>query len=656
MSDQAGQLRWRDGVAAATAMFTMVMFAPVWWTAFVFDDANILSWCDAHPDWRVALGTLLHRPLLPALMLHARPLQQASFELQCWMTGGDLDPTFGLLNAVLHAANAWLLLVWVHEVLWLANAGRPPLRLAAATVTALWWACHPLLASSVDYVVQRANLLAVLGLLVCLATAATALRSGWTWWRVLTVLLGLWGAARSKEWGVAALPATALVLVMFRPARWRLWAVLGVAGAAVATWAAWPALQWRLQASAARGAGAVSFEDGFWSQLRVFFLQLWHLAWPRVAGMSVDHPWNPQQDGGGALEALGLLGVVALGVAAWWRGHKAAALALGLLLGAHLPFLLSPGTEFLVDYKAYLLAPGVALALAVLATQAPILVLGQLVLATALSTQLLHVHLLHSNPVALWSHAAQQPHAGPRAHHNLAVALWKAGDWPRAQSLLEQVVQHSPTYPNAWENLAELRAEQNLFGPALDAAQHALELRPRGLRARLLAVRMAAELLDVPLALTHAQRLWATPGAPGEAASWLGWLLLLDGQATRVDVVLAQLKASHPEDHLIAANLLEEDIQLDVPCRPGLPVPVLHRLALLLADLRANAGELHVAVPRFTHLLQQQPLLATELMVRLGRAEGARGREVEARRWLREALDRCPGHEGALRVQQLLKE
>jgi len=95
-----------------------------------------------------------------------RPLATVSLAVNYWL--GEKDPfSYKLTNLVIHAFNAWLVLLLLLRLLENASLSARA-ALWTGTLVALAWAVHPLQISSVLYVVQRMEILATTFLLLAL--------------------------------------------------------------------------------------------------------------------------------------------------------------------------------------------------------------------------------------------------------------------------------------------------------------------------------------------------------------------------------------------------------------------------------------------------------------------------------------------------------
>ncbi|TXK65030.1 hypothetical protein [Alkalisalibacterium limincola] len=166
----------------------MLLVAAVFWPGlsgyFLFDDyPNIVS------EQRIQIEELTLDGLLEATKAYggalSRPIPTVSFAIDHLVWG--MDPWgFKLTNLLIHLCNTLLVLALVLRLFQSAGAGRSKESyFVAAWFLALLWAAHPLQVSTVLYVVQRMEILAVTfmlaGLLAYLEGRARQLVGGRSW-------------------------------------------------------------------------------------------------------------------------------------------------------------------------------------------------------------------------------------------------------------------------------------------------------------------------------------------------------------------------------------------------------------------------------------------------------------------------------------------
>jgi hypothetical protein len=276
-----------------------------------------------------------------AFSFHAqRPLPMLTFALDHWRAG--LDPTaFKATNITLHALTTLVLAGFLRLLLLLAGW---PVRRAAwgALAMALAWALHPLLVSSVFYVVQRMQTMATLFLLLALwaylkgRQAQIDARPNRLHW----ILVALWWllALACKE-DAALLPAFTLLLestvLRFRAAspvlssglrKCYLFAV--IASLALYALVVVPHY-WEWQAYPFRDFSTV---ERLLTQGRVLVLHLWQIVWPWPGNMPFFYDGLVPSRGLSqpASTAWALLALTVPLVAAWYCRNRRPLVALGI--------------------------------------------------------------------------------------------------------------------------------------------------------------------------------------------------------------------------------------------------------------------------------------------------------------------------------------
>jgi tetratricopeptide (TPR) repeat protein len=159
---------------------------------FLYDDFDSIT-LNPHIRQLWPLSEATSRPLRDAAeTVSTRPLLSLTFALNHRL--GGLDPTgFHAVNLLIHLTNGLLAFAILRRTLLLPALGRfEPQATAFALAVALLWTVHPLNTSSVTYVVQRAE---SLGGLLLLVTLFCAVRS--------------WTAPHSRAWAAASVVACA---------------------------------------------------------------------------------------------------------------------------------------------------------------------------------------------------------------------------------------------------------------------------------------------------------------------------------------------------------------------------------------------------------------------------------------------------------------
>ena len=304
-----------------------------------------------------------------------RVLPTVMFALD-YYRGDGLDPaTFKATNLAIHAATTFALAWFLRALLLLGgmSASRAPWW---ALTMALFWALHPLQASSVLYIVQRMQTMATLFVVLALWSYVKARhaqfegRSG----RTALMLSGLaWVMALGCKEDAILLPlymlALELTVLRFRAADPRLarnlqrgYLIFAVAGALVFLLVVVPS-QWSWDAYPGRN---FSSAERLLTQGRVLCLYLWQILLPLPSHMPFYYDWI--QPSRSMLEPPttlpALLAVIALLAMAWRFRHQRPLFALGLLLffAGHFMTSNANGLELAFEHRNHFPLIGIALA------------------------------------------------------------------------------------------------------------------------------------------------------------------------------------------------------------------------------------------------------------------------------------------------------
>ena len=382
----------------------------------------------------------------------SRVLPTVTFALD-YYRGNGLDPaTFKVTNLAIHAATTFALAWFLRALLLLGgmSASRAPWW---ALAMALFWALHPLQASSVLYVVQRMQTLATLFVVLalwCYLKARHAQfegRSG----RTGLMLSGLAGAmAFGCKEDAILLPlymlALELTVLRFRASDPRLarnlkrgYLIFAVVGALVFLLVVVPS-QWSWDAYPGRN---FSSAERLLTQGRVLCLYLWQILLPLPSHMPFYYDWiqpsrsmlQPQT----TLPAL--LAVMALLALAWRFRHQRPLFALGLLLFFAGHFMTSNvnGLELAFEHRNHfpligiMLAAGDLLALCVgrLTTRVATCTMVSLLVVAILSVATItRARSWESRLVLALTSTQLAPNSG-RAWQTLCVTYFELGGGPR---------------------------------------------------------------------------------------------------------------------------------------------------------------------------------------------------------------------------------
>ena len=445
---------------------TALAYAPSLRGGFLYDDERSVE-----RNMALRQPGALRVPDLRDMLGTGRPVTTLTFALDLRAAGLDAG-RFHRTGLLLHLAAVALAFVFLRRLL--VRVGHPRPAAVSLVATALF-ALHPVQAESVAYVTQRAEVLAsilYMGSLLLLDAAAAR-------WRSRRALLawggGLltWVAAMGAKAIAVSLPGAFLLdQAVLAPDGERGRAALGrrvrralLLSAPILVLAAWSAiLQFgSMAADPMSGAGFTATSLSPWqyfvSQLRVQWLYLRLLAWPR--GFSFDRVFEPSSgvDAAVLLAGIGVAALVALAIGLWRRAERGAgngaverACAFGILLWF---VVLSPTSSFVpvldlaVEHRVYLASLGPFLAAVVVADAAlrhllaprPARLATAALLVVVLGGLTVALHdraRTWGSPVAVWREASLAAPGSVRVLTNLAIDLRRAGDLPGAEAELRK--------------------------------------------------------------------------------------------------------------------------------------------------------------------------------------------------------------------------
>ena len=544
----------------------------------------------------------------PGETLRGRPLAAWSFGLQATLgLSSPLALRWG--NVLLHAGAAWLLAGLVRRTLSRLRWETDPAAWAGA-LAALLWLVHPLALTAVVYIVQRAEVLAGLGMLAALAAFARGMDSTRPGpWLALSAALGV-AAPLAKE-SAAGLPLlVALYDRCFVAGSWRE-AFRTRWGYYLALAAGWIPLAVLVAAGAGRGGTAgwdspVGIGAYLLTQGEAVAGYLWHVVWPHP--LTFDH--GPVVAALPGALAPGLLVLAVLGMAAWGirHGHP-----LGFAGGAFF-LCLAPSSSFvpvasqtIAEHRMYLaLAAPLAVLVAGALRRAPrggILAAG--VAALALAGISAAGHQMYRDEVTLWTQTAVRRPDNPRAHHNLGQAVFARGDPAAAEAHFRRAERLRPGDPDTRHNLA------------------------------LCALRLGR--LDEARAILEENRTRAPNHAPtslalGEVHGELGRRAVAAGRAAEAREHFVAAAALRPRDPRPRHNLGNVLLELDAveaalaAWREALAAdPVYTESRRALAFVLLRSGRAAEALPHLERLAREEPGRA-EFRAALAEARQATGR------------------------------
>jgi tetratricopeptide (TPR) repeat protein len=530
----------------------------VYWNSttvpFLFDDGASIG---ANPTIRQLwpIGPALHPPSAHGETVGGRPLVNLTLAFNYAISGSAVW-SYHVFNILVHALATLTLFGVIRRTLLSARLqgqfaqAAPPI----AFFVALLWGLHPLQTECVTYIIQRAESLVSLFLLLTLYSfirSKEPRRAGA--WSAATVVFCLLGMATKEVMVVAPL----LVLLHDRAfvsgcfdAAWRAHRRLYIALAST-----WLLLGLLVASTHNRGGSAGLGATGAtsWSyaltQLQAIARYLRLTFWPKplifdygndvVHGLSAVVP-----------EALLVAGLLcAVGFALRRRP------ALGFS-GAWFFVLLAPSssvipvtTQTLAEHRVYL-ALAAPLTLAVLALRqlgrgrrawmaAAALVSGTFGLLT------IQRNRDYATPVSLWRDTAEKQPTNPRAHGNLGIALFDTGHFSDAVSSFERALYLRPDYGEVHYNFAKALTQVGRIAEAIDHYETAIRLQPDSVQAHNNLGRLLFRAGRIDEAIQHYRASIRT--APEYAPTYN-------------HLALALIAQQHPQE---AQSLLQTAVSLD---------------------------------------------------------------------------------------------
>ncbi|HVU35600.1 MAG TPA: tetratricopeptide repeat protein [Opitutaceae bacterium] len=596
-------------------------------------------------------------PLSPpgwGLTVQGRPLLNLSLAVNYALGGFDVRG-YHAVNLAIHFLAGLALFGLVRRTL-----RGPRLRnrygaasLSLATAVAAIWLLHPLQVESVTYLVQRAESLAGLFVLLTLyafarSTETAPVHRGWAAVAVAAALAGV----ATKESAVVA-PVLAFlydrtfVAGTFRDA-WRrrrlLYALLGTS---------WLLLACLVVRAGSRGG---TFELGnpvaWWqyglTQAIAVTQYLRAAAWPATLAFDYGTFWV------GLGQAWPHVLVVATMVIA--VGYALIRLPMIGFIGAWFfvtlaPSSVLPGTiQMIVEHRMYLPLAAVAVAaaglLAGLSSRRRMIALGAVVAGLGLLTAARN--RAYRSEVSLWSDTVTKRPQNARAYANLGGALYADGRYAEARGWLERACRMDPSNPEAHFNLGLTYRKERRTVEAVPEFAAAVRLKPQMATADFELALALIELGRGAEARPALERAIAMRPRYAEAHGNLGVLLAETGHRDAAIVQYLTALEIRPDYAEAAANLGA------LLLRAGRPDLAIERLTQALrSDDRlagahfslglafATVGRRDEAIREYLRAVELDPTQG-EAHLNLGIAFAETGRSAEAQRELERAVALLP--------------
>ena len=602
------------------------------------------------------VATALQAPHGTAQVVEARPVLNASFALNVqtlqYRVGG-----FHTLNLVIHALAAVVLFELLRLTFRLPRLRKRFDRDSnlIAGVTALIWAVHPLQTESVAYIVQRAESLAGLFVLLAFYCLIRSVEStGPAFWRCLTVACLILGVG-TNEVAVAAIPLLILFESTFLATpfavslrRHKVYYV-GLAGVILAL------VGLLASAGVSRHATTALAPDATYLRYLltqpgaiVTYLRLSVFPYPLVFDYGAEWVKDPLSIAGPVLLAAVFLALSILAVLKFPRTGFLAAWFWVLLAATSL---VPDYRETIAEHRMYLPLLAVILGIVVIAWRLlprKILLGSGLCLGIGLALFTALRNQDYATPIQLYGDTVTHRPNNPWARVEYGSALGSAGKTKDASVQFEQAIALAPTYAEAHYDLALVQAPMGRVDDAISHYRIAIANRPHYTIAEFnLAVlyykkgRFAEALEPLNAVLAENPRFFP-------ARITLGEIYASTNQMPQAHDEFARVWREDPQNSEAVYNLAMTDLRLGNKDE-GLPLAE-KALALNprfpeghhnLGILYARSGDLKKALPHLAAAVQLRPDFA-EAQVDYGNALALTGRDDLAIHHLQEAIHAKP--------------
>ncbi len=659
----------------AIFIFTVLAFLPALQNGFVnWDDEMTLV---THARYRGFDWEALQWMFTTFYMGHYQPLTWLTFGLDHFLWG--LDPFgFHLTNIVLHGINA-VLFYYASVRLLALSAPKVPVTnkvalTAAACISALLFAVHPLRVESVVWASQRRDVLCAFFLLVTILVyvkATSTPRRGAAYRKWMTAALSVYTLSLFSKAAGITLPLVLLVLdvyplrrLAYDPAKWLEREKRQV------FWEKVPfvllAMIFGIIALIAQrdGAALKSLQQhGIPARLAQAFFGIVFYLWKSIVPLNLSPLYElaaqvDPLDGSFVLSAVVVVAVT-LGLVAM-RRRWPAGLAVWLVYVAILMPVLGAaqsGPQIAADRYTYLACLGWALLvgaallhwrprpIATIASGARFAVMAAAASALLASLGALtwrQAQVWHDSE-RLWKHAvAATPHSAS-AHYNLGFVFSQRGEIDAAEEQYRRSIEINPA-PDAHNNLGLILVRRGKLDEATEHYREALRINPlhKNAYSNLAAVSLRRENLEE--AMDYYRRVLQIDPADGDAHYQLGEILAKRGDNAGSAKHYQEAARTNPRDVASRVRLAEilvqrRDIKGAIEqLREALRLsPGESDLHFKLGILLALQGQLGEAEEQFQQALRSGPDFA-EAHHNLGRIKAARGELKQAIDQFREAI------------------
>ena len=475
------EMRWRKLIPLIIILAGLGAYHNSLRGAFVLDDLRGLE----------RIQHIRHFWSLPEVVAGtSRPLVQFSLAMN-YAFGGPNVSGYHAVNVAIHILAALTLFGVARRTLLLCGRDTPWLALAVVLI----WEVHPLLTQSVDYIIQRGELLMGLFCLLtlyCLIRGAESSASG-RWYVLSVACCGLGMVSKpvmvSAPVLVLMYDRTFLAQSVREAIHLRRWLYLGLA----ATWLSLPAMlaqgpkDWK--GSAGVGVDTVFPLEYAATQAGVLMHYLRLVVWPQP--LCFDYAWpiatTVREIVPFAIIIAGLLGLTAWAlVRRSWLGF----------LGACFFIILVPTSSFIpisdvaVEHRMYLATAAVVAAIVMTANSflrrfiprtewrrfvsAILLVVG----VVGLMALTMRRNMDYRTVESIWRDTIAKRPENPRAHYALGQALASAGDMEAASAEFWQAIRLRPDYSEAHFDLGNVLIRQGRCAEAIRRYSMAIRIKP----------------------------------------------------------------------------------------------------------------------------------------------------------------------------------